>query len=478
MKVLEECNDFDVIIVGAGIVGCALARELSRYQVRVLLLEKNAEVGFGTSKANSGIVHGGHRAKSGSCKGSLEWRGNQAWDQLHRDLGFGFHRCGELTVAFNAGELEILNGLLKEGKRKGVPGLELWDQATLHAREPALNPEIIAALYAPTTGVINPYEACFALAESAVVNGVVLRTQNAVTALERGAGVWYVQAGAERFTSRYLVNAAGLYSDEIGRLAGTPLPPILPRKGEEYLLDKQCAGRVKRVIFPCPDPVSKGILVIPTFDGTIMVGPTATPVTDKTDLSTTSAGEAAVFAGAQRLVPAINPSACIAGFAGLRAVVASEDFELTVEPERGIVHLVGIQSPGLTAAPAIAMEVVDLLATCGMSVELKHDFQPALPPSVVFAALSRAEQMRLVAADARFGQVVCRCEQITEGEIAQAIARGARTLDGLKFRTRAGMGRCQGGFCTSRCMALLANAADSSLEQVTKRGEGSWLVCP
>ena len=469
--------DSDVVVIGAGIVGCAIARELTRYRLRVVLVDKEAEVGFGISKANSGIIHGGHHAASHTRKGALEWQGNQLWDTLCTELGFGFKRVGELTVATDPAQLTTLEQLRRQGDEKGVPGLEIWDRERLHQAEPNLSDAVIAALYAPTTGVINPYEACFALAENACRNGLHLVTSARVVALAHAGDTWTVHSTRGVFHTRFVINAAGVYADHIAALAGVCDFTITARKGEEYLLDRRLAGIVARIIFPCPTPVSKGILVIPTYDGTIMVGPTAEGTDDRDDFSTTPAGAATVFAAVRRLVPGISERDCIAEFAGVRAVAGGEDFVIGPTRMKGFINVAGIQSPGLTAAPAIARHVCDLLRSEGLGLLPNDSFVAAVPKPVHFAALGTAEQIDLAQRDRRYGRMVCRCECVTEGEVLDAIQRGARTLDGIKFRTRAGMGRCQGGFCTSRCMQLLARALDVPLTGVTKRGGDSWVVC-
>lgn len=468
---------YDVLIVGGGIVGCAIARELTRYRLRVALCEREVEVGFGTTKANSGIIHGGHHAAPTTLKGRLEWEGNQLWEALAQELHFGFRRVGELTVALHDDQLPALDKLLRHAAVKGVPGVERWTPARIQREEPALSPAIIAAVHAPTTGVVNPYEACYALAENAVRNGLELLTGFPVERLHPRAGGWEVITPSVRLTSRFVINAAGLYADEIAGLAGVRTFTIQPRKGEEYLLDKRLRGLVKHVIFPCPSPVSKGILIIPTYDGTLMVGPTADDTPDRDDLSTSSQGAQAVFAAVGQLVAGISDKDVIAQFAGLRAPASGEDFIIGPTAQRGFLNAAGIQSPGLTAAPAIARLMVDLLRDEGLTLEPRDDFAPTLPRPVHFADLSTQEQIALTLRDPRYRRIVCRCEYVTEGEVRDAIARGATTLDGIKFRTRAGMGRCQGGFCTVRCMELLAKTRGVALTDVTKRGPGAWLAC-
>lgn len=468
---------YDVTIIGGGVIGCAIARELSRYHLRVVLVEKECEVGFGTSKTNSGIIHGGHRASPDTLKGRLEWEGNQMWDRLCEELGFGFKRIGELTVARTEDQLPVLTQLLKYAEKKGVPGVELWDQERLRKEEPNLSTELIAAVYSPTTGVINPYEACFALIENARINGLELMVENPVLGIARSGDTLTVQTRKELIHTRFVINAAGVYADVIAEMAGVKTFSITPRKGEEYLLDKRLDGLVKRVIFPCPTKTSKGILVIPTFDGTIMVGPTAHEVEDREDFTTTMEGSDEVFSSVRTVAPGISERDTIAEFAGLRAVADGEDFIIGPTAQKGFINVAGIQSPGLTAAPAIARMVAEILGAEGLTLREKVDFTPGIPKPVRFALLPTDEQKRLVAEDPRYGRMVCRCEGITEREIIDSIHAGARTLDGIKFRVRAGMGRCQGGFCSWRCMELLSQELGLPIDQITKRGGNSWLIC-
>jgi glycerol-3-phosphate dehydrogenase len=468
---------YDVAIIGGGVVGTAVARELSRYDLSVVLLERNAEVGFGTSKANSGIIHAGAHAPEGTLKGALEWPGNQGWGVLHDDLGFGFKRVGELVVAREEEQLATLDALFAQGTARGVTGLELWEPERIRAEEPNVSHDVIRALWAPTAGVINPYEAVLLLADNAAHNGVEIATGHKVTSIDSlDDGLLRVGTNLRDIVTRFVVNAAGVYSDDIAELAGVRTFSILPRKGEEYLLDKRLAGIVTRIIFPCPTAITKGILVIPTFDGTIMVGPTADDVDDKENLSTSSAGMDQVFEAASALVPGITKADVIASFAGLRPIADTNDFVIGPTARKGFINVGGIQSPGLTSAPAIAPMVAGILADEGLELRTRDDWEPSLPHPTRFAALSTDEQIRLAAEDPAFAHLVCRCEHVTEAEIVDAIDRGAHTLDGLKFRTRAGMGRCQGGFCTWRCMELLSSRRHIPMTELTKRGPGSWLV--
>lgn len=466
----------DVVIIGGGVIGCAIARELARFELDVALVEREVEVGFGTSKANSGIIHAGHHTEAGTLKGDLAVRGNKLWRELATELGFGFAVNGDLTIAFDDEQLGLLEDMEAIGLERGVAGLELWGPDRIRREEPNVTPEALGALFAPTAAVVNPYEACFALIDDAVDNGLDLRVGTAVSSIRLANDDFEIVTGDTTMRSRFVVNAAGLFADEVARMVGIDQVTITARKGEEYLLDKRLAGIVRRTIFPCPAPASKGVLVIPTYDGTIMVGPTAETVDDKSDTSTTRAGARQVFSMAQRLVPGISERDCIAEFAGLRAVAPGDDFVIGTTDVPGFFNVAGIQSPGLTAAPAIGEMVVGLLTEAGLDADPKLSPAPPAPRPVRVAELSIADLELLALRDPRYGHVVCRCELVTEGEVAEAIGRGARTLDGLKFRTRAGMGRCQGGFCTSRCMQLISEATGVAVSDVTKRGPGSWIV--
>ncbi len=469
---------YDVIIIGGGIVGCALARELSRYRIRVALLEREVEVGFGTSKTNSGIIHAGHHAHPDTLKGQLEWIGNQMWDDLARDLNFGFSRIGELLLAMQTEDLNHLEELKKQGERKGVTGLEMWSPKRLRQEEPNLSHDILQALHAPTAGVANPYEACFGLIECAQQNGVELFCGQSVLSITREDDGLLIHTSRQQFRGRFILNAAGVFADQVAAMVGADDFKILPRKGEEYMLDRRLQGIVTRLIFPTSTASSKGVLIIPTVDGTIMVGPTAEDVNDREDLSTTFSGADKVFTAVRRYCPAISERDTITEFAGLRAVADSNDFVIGPSPIKGFFNVAGIQSPGLTAAPAIATYVAKMLRGEGLVLDEKTDWQAKIEGPPRFALMSAEERRAAICRDPAFGRVVCRCELVTEAEVLYAIKHGARTLDGIKFRVRAGMGRCQGGFCTSRVLDLLSSTLGVPLTELTKRGRGSELFYP
>jgi glycerol-3-phosphate dehydrogenase len=468
----------DVIIIGGGIVGCAIARELSRFELRVALLEKEAEVGFGTSKTNSGIIHAGHHAPPSTLKGRLEWRGNQMWDQLARDLKFGFSRVGELLVALEPGDLAHLQELKEQGEAKGVTGLELWDPPRIRREEPNLSRDILKALHAPTAAVVNPYEAVFGFMECAQQNGVSLHCGCPVNALRRVDGRFTVHTPCGVFQARYVVNAAGLFAQQVAAMLGADDFRTRPRKGEEYMLDRRLQGLVTHLVFPTPRPGTKGILIIPTVDGTIMVGPTADDHDDPLDVSTTWEGARRVFDTVRRYCPAISERDAITEFAGSRAVAEGDDFVIRASPVAGFINVGGIQSPGLTASPAIAEHVRELLAEQGLALQERERWKADLEGPARFAQRTPEERRALVAADPAHARIVCRCELVNEAEVVDAIRHGARTVDGVKFRVRAGMGRCQGGFCQARVIEILARELGIPLHEVTKRGPGSELFYP
>ncbi len=469
---------YDVVIVGAGVTGAAIARELSRYRLKVLVLEREAEPAFGVSKSNSGIIHAGTQNPPASLKGWLCVEGNRLMrEEIAPDLGLNFVQCGQLIVVFDEADRPGLEKIKKEGEELGVKGLELVDRAWLDANEPELGPEVRAALLVPSAGIISPYRYVYALIENAVKNGVELRTLAKVTAIARvQKGGFYVEAAGKVHETRFLVNAAGLYADEISAMAGAPTFRITPRKGEEYLLDRKREHMARRIIFPMPTAESKGILVIKTSDGNPMIGPTARDTGDKEDLSTTDEGLAEVLRETRRLMPTVSRSDIIAYFAGLRPV-SGKDFVIRHEESvPGLVNAAGIQSPGLTAAPAIAVMVADILKGRGLALEPKERFHRLRRRPAHLFQVPLEETRRLIEKDPSYGDIVCRCELVSAREIRDAIKRGARTLDGVKFRTRAQAGRCHGGFCTTRIMKIMQEELGLSAPEITKRGPGSELI--
>eukprot|EP00771_Trimastix_marina_P004169 gnl/Trimastix_PCT/910.p1 GENE.gnl/Trimastix_PCT/910~~gnl/Trimastix_PCT/910.p1 ORF type:complete len:1077 (-),score=298.97 gnl/Trimastix_PCT/910:140-3370(-) len=473
---------FDVAIIGGGASGCAIARELSKFQLKTVLVERCAECCFGTSKANSGIVHSGHQLGLDTLKGRLVTRGNRLIAELAKELHFGFKQCGEIVIVQSEEDWPKIQQMVEWGESKGEPMI-IWDQQKLREEEPSLSHHLLGALYAPTAGVVNPYEFVNCLMESAEKNGVEFVGNFRVSSIDRPATedapfVLHAEGRSDMVQAKWVINAAGVYADLVADMAGAKTFTITPRKGEEYLLDKKIKNVVQRIVFPVPTAVSKGILIIPTVDGTMMCGPTAENQDDREDVSTTVDGCTKVFSTVTQYCSAIQQRDVIASFAGLRAASNTGDFIIEASPVKRFINCGGIQSPGLTAAPAIAEYVVNILREEGLALASNDAFVGTIEPMPHFIEQPVEEQRRLAAANPLFGKIVCRCEQITEGDIHAAIDHGARTLDGVKFRTRAGMGRCQSGFCTSRIMEILRRRLGLKADEITKRGGESVLMHP
>ena len=469
---------YDVAIVGAGVCGAAIARTLSAYRLSVVLLEKCVDVGFGVSKANSGIIHAGFHHKPETLKARLEVQGNLMFEKLHWELGFPYKRVGVLVVAFSEEEMKTIEHLRAQGEANNVADLEICGAERVHALEPRLSPDAVGGLFAPSGGIIEPYRFVFALVESAQKNGLALRTGFEVVRARSATGVYTILSRAgEQVKARYVVNAAGLYADRVSAVFGAERFRITPRKGEEYLLDRLSEAHPAHVLFPVPAKNSKGILVIPTVEGTTMIGPTALDAADKTDVATTPENLESVFRHARHMMPCVSRRDIITAFAGLRPALKGDDFFIAVSRKaRRFIHVAGIQSPGLTASPAIAEHVKGLLKKAGLRLVEKADFRPTLQKVITARGQTPESMAELVAKDPAYGNIVCRCETVSEAEVVEAIRKGHTTLDGIKFYTRCGMGRCQGGFCTYRILKILARETGRKLTEFTKRGPGSEIV--
>ncbi|MBI5207719.1 MAG: NAD(P)/FAD-dependent oxidoreductase [Candidatus Firestonebacteria bacterium] len=468
---------YDVVIIGGGIIGASIARELSRYKLSIALLEKEEELCFGVSKANSGIIHPGTQNPPDSLKGKLCVQGNLLTRRITQELGADFKEVGELIAAFNKKEIKTLLQIKKDAEILGVPKLKIVDRAWLAKNEPNLNPLVIAALYAPTAGIVSPYRMVYDLSENARENGVEIYTLTLVkNIIVHSFYSFEIETSQGVFNAKYIINAAGLFADDISNMVGISDFKIKPRKGEEFLLDKKKHNLTNHLIFPLPTKTSKGIIVIKTSDGNPMIGPTAEDVEDKEDLSTSDNGFNQVISRAQQLVPSINPNDVIAYFAGLRPV-AGDDFIIRHESKTpGFINVAGIQSPGLTAAPAIALLVSKLLKINGLKIKKKVVFKKYRQKTTHLFDIPFSETKKLINANPSYGDIVCRCEMVSAKEIEDAIKRGAKTLDGIKFRTRAQAGRCHGGFCTPRVMKILSQKTNKPLTSITKRGYGSEIV--
>jgi len=469
---------YDVAIVGCGVIGAAIARELSRHTISVVVLEKEADVSFGVSKANSGIIHGGFHHHPSSLKARLEIRGNLMYDRLKEELHFPFKRCGILVAAFTEEELKTVGLLYEQGKANGAAGIEICNRKRMLSLEPKLNPDVVGGLHAPGGGITEPYRFVFSLVESAQKNGVRLLTEYRVSGSERKNGKMIIGSGDGRSVeARFVVNAAGLSADRVSEMLGGETFTLIGRKGEEYLMDRNAKAYTSRVVFPVPSPISKGILVIPTVEGTTMVGPTAEAVEDRNDVSTSADNFEKIFYHARRLVPAVSERDIITAFSGIRPALPDGDFLIGVSEKNPLlVQAAGIQSPGLTAAPAIAEYVRDLLLQSGLELSPDPSYDPNIERLERLRQMSLSEADECVEKNRSFGEIVCRCETVSEAEIVEAIRKGHTTLDGIKFYTRAGMGRCQGGFCTYKIMKILQRETGIPFDRITKRGGGSRLL--
>lgn len=484
---------YDCIIIGGGVIGASVARELSAYCVNTLVLEREEDVCAGTSKANSGLVHAGFDAKPGTRKAAMNVEGNRRMEQVCRELDVAYKKTGALVLAFEKEEIRTLEHLQEQGKKNGVAGLSILDAGKAYELEPNLAEGIGAALYAESAGIVCPFELTIGMAENASVNGVSFAFLSEVLEIcrkEDGAGAYYelVVENQSMFTQekprtvRYeaacIVNCAGVYADMLHNMVSSRKRHITPRRGEYCLLDKEAGTHVSRTIFKVPGAFGKGILVTPTVHGNLLLGPTAQDIGDKEGICTTAAGLEQVLGKTAETVQGIPAKKVITSFAGLRAHEDDDDFVLgEAEGAPGFLDALGIESPGLTSAPAVGVYLAKMAAEY-LGAEKKADFIPYRKGIVHFAQLPVQQQKKLIAVRPEYGSVICRCETITEGEILDAIYRplGARSLDGIKRRTRAGMGRCQSGFCSPRVVELLAQACQVPQFAISKAGPGSRLL--
>ena len=468
---------YDICIIGAGVVGATIARELAKYKVKVCLVEKEDDVSCGASKANSGIVHGGYSDKPGSLKAELCVKGNRMYEQLNKELNFGYRETGSLVLAFRDEDSKALEKLYQYGVDNGVGGLEIIDGEKAREMEPYLSKEVKSALYCANAGVTSPYEFVIALAENAVSNGVELKLSTTVTGIEKSDNYFQVTTNKEAVQARFVINAAGVYSDKVSSMIGIDDFHITPRRGQYILLDKQQNYLASSVIFQVPTELGKGILVTATYHGNLMIGPSAEDIDDKEDVGTNEEALERIVNAARKSVPDFNMKKAITSFAGNRPVSNQKDWVIEESRVKGFINLVGIDSPGLTSSPAIALRVVNILKEAGLQLDNNLDFIPYRKPIITIKDKSFVGDINGVTPDEH---IICRCENVTEAEIIDALHRGIpiKSIDAIKRRTRAGMGTCQAGFCRLRVKQVIAKELNIPLEEVTLRGKDSPGLSP
>ena len=467
---------YDVAVIGAGVVGGMIARKLSQYKLRVIILEKAHDVACGATKANSAIVHAGFDAKEGSLKALLNVRGSEMMAQVTKELGVKYINNGSLVIGFNEEDEKTINELYERGCKNGVKNLEVIGKDRLKELEKNISENVTCALYAPTGSIVCPYELAVAAIGNAMDNGAELKCNFKVTDIANNNGVYEIKSENEMVEAKFVVNAAGLFSDEISAMAGDDSFKINPRRGEYILLDKECGNLVSHTIFRTPSKMGKGILVSPTVDGNLLLGPTSVDIEDKGDNSTTARGFDLIIKEASENVDGIPFGKAITSFCGLRATGSTGDFIINT-PQKGFVNAAGIESPGLTASPAIAEYIVDMLAKEGLDLIPDEAYNPIRKPMHAFREMSIEEKNAVIKENPAYGKIICRCETVSEGEILEAIRTNPKPtdLDGVKRRTRAQMGRCQGGFCGPYIVELLAKEMNVPYEAVTKFGGESYI---
>lgn len=468
---------YDVAVIGAGVVGAMVARALSEYNLKICILEKENDVAMGATKANSAIVHAGFDAKCGSLKARLNVKGSQMMEKVAKELGVKYKNNGSLVIGFNEEDRKTIKELLERGIENGVKDLKILEKEELKALEPNISDNVNCALYAPTGAIICPYELTVAAVGNAMDNGADLKCNFEVCAIKGSHDGYEILSKETSVKTKYIVNAAGLYSDKIAKMIGDNSFEITPRRGEYILLDKECGNIVSHTIFRTPTKAGKGILVSPTVDGNLLTGPTSVDIQDKEDKKTTAAGFESIIKEANENVDGIPYGKTITSFCGLRAAGSTGDFIINSPKER-FINAAGIESPGLSASPAIAEMICEMLQKQGLILDKKDTYNPIRKPMHAFREASIDEKNKIIKENKAFGRIICRCEMVTEGEILEAIRTNpkATDLDGVKRRTRAQMGRCQGGFCSPYIIELLAKELNVSVESITKCGGASKLI--
>lgn len=470
---------YDVVIIGAGVTGSSIARELSRYDCKVCVVEKASDVCEGTSKANSGIVHAGFDAIPGTKKAFFNVKGSKKMEELSKELDFSYRNNGSLVLCFSKEDIPKLEELKDRGVKNGVDNIVILTGDEVRAKEPAISDEVVAALYAPTAGIVCPFGLTIAMAENACVNGVEFKLNTAVKCVKKVEAGFEIETDKETIETTAVVNAAGVYADVFHNQVCDDKIEIIARKGEYCLYDKKEGKLVESTIFQLPGAYGKGVLVTPTVHGNLLLGPTATDTDDREEVNTTAEGLKSLQATAGKSIKAVPFRSVITSFAGLRAHPVTDDFIIGESSVEGFFDCAGIESPGLSAAPAIGEYMAGELAN-KYDFTKKADFIATRKGVPNMATASTEEKEALVKANPLYANVICRCELVTEGEIVDSINRplGATTLDGVKRRTRAGMGRCQAGFCSPKTIEILARELNVDMTEITKHGEGSGFLSP
>ena len=469
---------YDVAIIGGGVVGGMIARKLSSYKLSVCIIEKESDVAMGATRANSAIVHAGFDAKEGSLKALLNVRGSEMMENIARELGVKYKRNGSLVIGFSEEDRVSLNALCERGIKNGVKGVRIVDRDELKALEPNISDNALCALYAPTGAIICPYELTIAAIGNAMDNGADLRLNFPVDSIVRNGEIYEISSGSLTVEAKYVINAAGLYSEEIAKMVGDDSFSVHARRGEYILLDRECGEIAKHTVFRVPSKMGKGILVSPTVDGNLLLGPTSEDIDDKDDKQVTKHGlDKVIKEAGENLCVRVPINKSITSFCGLRAVGSTGDFIINSNV-KNFVNVAGIESPGLSSAPAIAEYVAEMLGNMGLELTYNESFDPIRAPKHAFKDMTIEEKNAIIKRDSSYGRIICRCETVSEGEILDAIRSNppALTLDAVKRRTRSGMGRCQGGFCGTYVMDLIARETGVSFEKVTKSGGNSTIV--
>ena len=471
---------YDILIIGAGISGATIARELSKYDLKIALLDKENDVSNGSTKANSAIVHAGYDVKPETLMGKYNAKGNAMYEDLCKELHVPFKRCGSLVIAFNEEDMEHIRELYERGQKNGVPKLHIIDRVKTKELEPHIQDGVIGALYSETAGIVGPWELTIALVENAVQNGVDLFLENKVKKIEKISDGFKVTTDKGAYETKKIVNCGGIYADEIHNLIAKPTFKITPRKGEYFVLDKTQGGKIHRTIFQCPTKLGKGVLLTPTVHGNLLVGPDSQEIKDKEDISTSQERLDYVKETSIKSAKNIEFRDIIRTFAGLRAESDRGDFIIgETEDCKGFYDVAGIKSPGLTAAPAVALSIVEMLKKSELNFEKKSELALIkLEKPVNFMELSSEEKEIKIKENPAYGRVICRCEMITEGEIIDTLKRPfiGKSVDAIKKRCRPGMGRCQGGFCGPRVQEIIARELDIELEKIVLDKEESYIL--